>query len=252
MTAGSWEHIAIWWDEQVGEWGDYYHQHLILPALLRALGELTRLSVVDLGCGNGASSRWLARAGADVIGVEVSAAMVERARAWEERTPLGVEYLVADGAHVSSLSDAIADRVIANMVLHDMEDAAGFFREVSRLLKPSGRLVASLLHPCFESVEGSSWLSETIELETRVSKRIWRYAEPYAALGVAKPDQPERHTYYHRPLNWYCERLVEAGLVIDCLAEPLPDERFKAERPESYQRHATVPFVLVLGASKLD
>jgi len=93
MTAGSWEHIAIWWDEQVGEWGDYYHQHLILPALLRALGELTRLSVVDLGCGNGASSRWLARAGADVIGVEVSAAMVERARAWEERTPLGVEYL---------------------------------------------------------------------------------------------------------------------------------------------------------------
>jgi ubiquinone/menaquinone biosynthesis C-methylase UbiE len=252
MTAGSWEDIAIWWDEQVGEWGDYYHQHLILPALLRALGELTGLSVVDLGCGNGASSRWLARAGADVIGVEVSPAMVERARAWEERTPLGIEYLVSDAAHAPSLPDASADRVVANMVLHDMEDAAGFFREASRLLRRSGRLVASLLHPCFESVDGSSWLVETIEVETRVSKRICRYLEPYSAPGVAKPDQPQPHTYYHRPLSSYCERLVEAGLVIDCLAEPLPDETFKAERPESYQRHATVPFVLVLGASKLD
>ena len=67
---------------------------------------------------------------------------------------------------------------------------------------------------------------------------------------MAKPDQPEPHTLYHRPLNWYCERLVEAGLVVDCLAEPLPDETFKTERPESYQRHATVPFVLILGARR--
>ena len=67
---------------------------------------------------------------------------------------------------------------------------------------------------------------------------------------MAKPDQPEPHTLYHRPLSWYCERLVATGLVVDCLAEPLPDETFKTERPESYQRHATVPFVLILGARR--
>ena len=81
MTAGSWEHIATWWDGHAGEWGDYYHRHLIMPALLRALGDVTGLSVIDLGCGNGTSTRWLRRAGGNVVGVDGSAAMVERARA---------------------------------------------------------------------------------------------------------------------------------------------------------------------------
>ena len=90
MTAGSWEPIASWWDEQVGEWGDYYQQHLILPALLGQLGQLTGLSAVDVGCGNGASSRWLARVRAELIGVAVSAAMVERARAREQQGPLDI------------------------------------------------------------------------------------------------------------------------------------------------------------------
>jgi ubiquinone/menaquinone biosynthesis C-methylase UbiE len=110
MTAGSWEHIATWWDEHAGEWGDYYHQYLIMPAPLGVLGGLAGLSVIDLGCGSGTSSRWLRRAGGNVVGVDGSAAMVERARAWEQRRPLGIEYLVSDVANVPSLPDASADR----------------------------------------------------------------------------------------------------------------------------------------------
>jgi hypothetical protein len=48
--------------------------------------------------------------------------------------------------------------VATNMVLQDADNASGIIDEAARLLAPSGRFVATLLHPCFEVVEGSSWL----------------------------------------------------------------------------------------------
>ena len=49
---GSFEAVAAWWDEQAGDQGDFYHRHLILPALLAALGDVQGLPVLDLGCGD--------------------------------------------------------------------------------------------------------------------------------------------------------------------------------------------------------
>src|SRR5262249_45986103 len=83
-----------------------------------------------------AAGRLLARRGAAVTGVDLSPALIERARAREASSPLGITYLVADAADLSAFGDASFDRVTANMVLMDMADAGGALREAARLLRP--------------------------------------------------------------------------------------------------------------------
>ena len=53
-------------------------------ALLDLLGEVSRMRVLDLPCGEGRVARELARRGARVVGVDLSTSMLDRARAVRE------------------------------------------------------------------------------------------------------------------------------------------------------------------------
>jgi len=247
---GSFEDISAWWDRHAGDAGDVYHRHLILPALLAALGDVTDLPVLDLGCGNGMSSRVLARHGARVTGVDLSPSLIARAREREAHEPLGIAYRVADAASLPMFADAAFARVAANTVLMDAKDAAGVLREAARLLQPSGRFVASLLHPCFEVPGHSDWASEETPTGERWMRRIWRYREPFSTPDYLAGDQPAPIMRYHRPLSWYAARLREVDLLIDTLDEPIGDDVLAREQPQSLQRQRIAPSFLVMGAVK--
>jgi 2-polyprenyl-3-methyl-5-hydroxy-6-metoxy-1,4-benzoquinol methylase len=48
-----WDKLAVWMDEKQGDDGDLWHRALIDPTMLRVIGPVTGLDVLDLGCGNG-------------------------------------------------------------------------------------------------------------------------------------------------------------------------------------------------------
>lgn len=249
MTTGSFEPIADWWNASVGETGDQFHRHLARPALHRVLGDVAGLAVLDLGCGNGSSTRPLARLGARMTGIDISATLIRHATGYERDAPLAVTYAVGDAARLP-FADGAFDRVSANMVMMDLGDGAGAIRELGRVLKPGGRVAMSLFHPCFQVLDGSSWLIESGDQEDQISRKVWRYREAFGTLGKAKLDQPEPHMNYHRPLGWYVEQLVRAGLLVDALEEPLAEEGLALTSPSFYQRQAVIPALIVLGAVK--
>jgi SAM-dependent methyltransferase len=94
--------------------------------------------VVDLGSGTGLSSRWAAGWASEVVGVEPSADMRQRAAA--VATEGTVRYV--DGwSHATGLPDHCADVVLAVQALHWMDPEATFV-EVARVLRPGGVFAA--------------------------------------------------------------------------------------------------------------
>jgi SAM-dependent methyltransferase len=141
MLRDAWEkHAAEWvvWASTPGH-DSYWRFHRdAFFELVPPPGRLT----LDIGCGEGRLSRDLQKRGHRTIGVDATPAMIAAARAAD---PEG-DYVVADAAELP-FAGASADIAITFMSLMDVDDMAGAVRDAARVLEPSGRFVAAVVHP---------------------------------------------------------------------------------------------------------
>jgi SAM-dependent methyltransferase len=111
--------------------------------LLELLGPVSGMRVLDLGCGTGRHAGELASRGADVVGLDADASMLDRAR----REHPGARY-VQMGADVLSLPALGAtspfDACLSNAALHWMTDQEEVIRNVRSVLREGGRFVAEM------------------------------------------------------------------------------------------------------------
>ena len=115
------------------------------PVVRAAVGDVLGLSVLDLGCGTGRHTVWLAEAGASVTAIDFSEGMLAEAR----RKPgmESVHFMVHDLHQPLPISGDSFDLVVSGLVLEHLRDMETFFAEVARVLKPGGRAVVSAMHP---------------------------------------------------------------------------------------------------------
>ena len=99
--------------------------------------------VLDYCCGNGDYAIWLAEAGADAYGIDISPVSIENARA--QAAQLGdserATFRVMD-AEATEFSDNFFDLVVINGVLHHL-DLDNSYRELARILKSDGKVIAT-------------------------------------------------------------------------------------------------------------
>jgi ubiquinone/menaquinone biosynthesis C-methylase UbiE len=103
---------------------------------------------LDAACGTGRHAERLVRLRHDVVGVDLTAAMLARARA---RVP-DAEFLEGDLRAIPA-ADEQFDVIVCGLALAHLEDLARPVAEFVRVLKPGGRLVISVLHP-FQAMLG--------------------------------------------------------------------------------------------------
>jgi ubiquinone/menaquinone biosynthesis C-methylase UbiE len=246
--------FGLWYDRRQGDTGDLWHRTLIDPALFRLLGKLPRGSrVLDLGCGNGYIARRLASAGARVVGIDASSALVRAARCRERTAPLGVRYLEADAARIPGVPDESMDVVVANMSLMDIRDAGGAIAEVGRILRRGGRFVFSICHPCFDVDTRSGWeIVPRRGARETVFRKVTAYRRPHADVYRWELSEGVRATTvgYHRPLAWYLHHLRSAGLTVVDVEEPLPGPGFVSRRRARRAWIEEIPLHLVVEARR--
>lgn len=111
------------------------HESWILPALDR-LGDVTGKAVLDYGCGHGMGAVVLARRGAHVTAVDLSADYLAEARKRAAANSVAIDFVQAD-AHLLPFADATFSAVWGNAILHHL-DLAVAGQEIRRILKPGG------------------------------------------------------------------------------------------------------------------
>lgn len=185
--------------------GDFPKRHLLNPVVLDLLGDVHARTVLDAGCGQGYFSRMLADRGAVVTGVEPAGPLFRHCVEMEQRQPRGITMLQADLTAVR-LEESY-DAVVANMVFCTIPDWTAALRTCVQALRPGGRLVFSVPHPCFET-----------GVVDRDALRVDDYlTERPLPLPVA--------TDVHRTLGGYLNGVVAAGCRLEAVREPaLPAE----------------------------
>lgn len=254
-TRQVWNQNAGFWDECMGEGNDFV-EVLVWPATTRLLELKTGEHILDIACGNGLSSRRLAAMGAQVTAFDFAAEMIAFARkrtCKQDEHGKQIDYRVLDAtdeAALLALGAGQFDGAICNMALFDMAEIKPLLRALTSLLRPGGRFVFSVLHPCFNSAR----MAHTAEVDYANGDRTVTYAVKISGYLTATVEQaqaifgqPKKQLVFHRPLQELLGGCFEAGFVLDGLEEPgfPPDPPAGENRLAWGSNFSEIPPVLV-------
>ncbi|GMK40209.1 class I SAM-dependent methyltransferase [Paenibacillus sp. CCS19] len=221
-----WDQVAGFWDDYMGEHSNRFHREIVRPSTERLLEVKEGDTVLDIACGNGNFSRRLADLGAQVVALDYSAVMIERAKQRSASYENRINYHVADATDYEALLAFGVERfgrAVANMALMDISDIQPLTSALSQLLKRDGVFVFSIPHPCFQSPNVRK-IHETEEIEgqivSRSSVQITNYLTPESFETIGVRGQPVPHLLFHRPLSYYINLFLGAGFIMDGWEEP--------------------------------
>jgi ubiquinone/menaquinone biosynthesis C-methylase UbiE len=217
LDRATYDEITYWYDEAIrsGTFAEFHE--FVISSLLDLVGDLRGLRVLDLACGQGVVARRLAERGATVVGVDISAAMLDLARYYERSELRGITYRQEDAGSLAGLADESFDGVVCNMALMDIADLPACLDSVARVLRPGGSFVFSIVPPFFQTPGSPRWVRENgkivgLEVRNYFTEGYWRRDNPEGVRGKVGA--------YHRTLSTYVNELVRAGLAIERFVEP--------------------------------
>ena len=179
-------------------------------------------SILDAACGTGKYTIEFADAGADVVGVDNSQGMLDRAM---DKYPQ-LTFRFADLSERLPFGDASFDKVNCAQALKHLADLSAPLSEFARVLRPSGALVFSVTHP--------DMLWDDYEIRSRIQVDIRAEAD-----------------MYQRRFCDYFEALDGAALALDRLVQIAVSERIEHMlTPESYMKVKGRYQVLAIRATK--
>lgn len=226
-VAKHWEANAEAWTRQVRRGLDVFRDALNSPAFFAMLPPVRGLRGLDVGCGEGANTRQLAKLGASMVAIDVAPTFIRHAEEVEKTQPLGVDYQVAD-AMALAFEPGSFDFATAFMSLMDMPDPGRALREVSRVLRPGGFLQFSILHPCFAPPHrrvlrrrnGEARAIEVGGYFDSTDGRVDRWWFSVLKRQERKTVEPFCTPIFHLTLSGWFALVTRAGLVVEELGEP--------------------------------
>ncbi len=211
-----------------GETFSIYH-NLLVPYLFYYVGNVTGLTVLDAGCGEGIIARLLADQGAKVTAIDVSPRLVELARMQD--IPNRIFYQVHDLSQSLPQYKDSFDVVVSNLVLNDVPDYKGFAATLGTVTKPGGRLVLSLNNP-YSAV---------------VRDKMHNYFDAGTAVlyqGLVR--WGVEVYFYHRTLEEYITAFRDAGFLLRSLSDVRVTEEMMRDGSLRAPQHSYFPFFMVL------
>lgn len=249
-SGSSWEGVSQWYDGLVGKKGQYYHQNIVLPGVMKLLDiSSSDANVLDLGCGQGVLARALPK-GTGYCGVDASKTFVDSAKKMAKVR--AHRFVHADACGKLTLEDGTFTHATIVLALQNMAKPTGVLGNAARYLKVGGRLVIVLNHPSFRIPRHTGW---AIDRDKKMqSRRVDSYMSnlkiPIQAHPSKGKDSPVTLSY-HYPLHRIVGDLAEAGFSVVGLEEWCSDKTSEggAAKMENRARNE-IPMFMAIVAEK--
>jgi malonyl-CoA O-methyltransferase len=115
---------------------------------------LAGLRVLELGCGTGKNSQWLAGQARELVALDFSPGMLDVAR--RRVRAAHVRFVEHDITRPWPVETASCDVVVGNLVLEHVRDLGPIYAEAARALRPGGQLYFCELHPYRQLLGGQA------------------------------------------------------------------------------------------------
>lgn len=232
QLAAEWDRVAADRDQLIVEGRDLSYHYILIPALLALSTKwlVPSRRILDVGCGTGKFASGLAddHPTCEVVAIDPSASSIEIARANRSAKDNLRFVQTSVEAYVAGSEQHSFDLVIANMLLQNVSSLPAVLDACTRALAPGGALVFAVPHPCFWprywKYEKAPWF--------RYDREIWIEAPFRTSLS---PDNTVTTSHTHRPLQRYFDAFTSAGLVVEELAEPYPDQGIEGAYPIAWE-----------------
>ncbi len=225
------------------------HRFVEKPAMESILVDLTGMRILLLGCGTGEETLLLEKYGAkDMVGVDISK---ESVRLANETYPAH-KFFVGD-MHELNFPDMYFDFVYSSLTIHYSDNPLVVYEEISRVLKPGGKLQFSVGHP-------ARWASDRINIDGAPTK-VLGYSEAedhpqlygsYSQFAVYEEIFPsgEVLSFWVGPPSMHFALLKQAGFTVEEFLETKAVPESKSVDPYYFERFSNFPQFTVFAAKK--
>jgi len=236
----SWDAIAEDWTIHADT--NDYKNIFLMPHTLALFQNVNGKKILDLGCGEGSYARALTSLGAFVTAVDSSQRLVEITKERAQKDKLAMRCLRRNANSLNGLSGDTFDYVLAAMTLMDIEDYEGAVSEIVRVLRPSGRLIMSILHPSFSGKKCKWWHDgekrfDHYAVDDYFNKETW---QEHITDKFEKPV-----LFRHMPLQDFMNPLIEKGLRLTLYKEPEPNKE-QISKSKRLIRLCRIPLFLMM------
>ncbi|WP_130859199.1 class I SAM-dependent methyltransferase [Gracilibacillus phocaeensis] len=196
----AWENNAAFWDDYMGDASNRFHRETVRPKVSELLHITADDFILDIGCGNGNYSAYLAEKGAEVVAFDYSRTMIKLAKKRQRKYQDKIRFHVIDATNKQELMTLERSRpytkAVSNMAIMDMAEITHLFQAVYHLIEENGVFVFATQHPCFITLTD-------------------QYLTAHSYKDIAIEGQPQPHCYYRRSLQDLFHTFFQHGFLID-------------------------------------
>lgn len=214
------------WNDSAQAWIDFVdsvdlnRSHVLDGPVKRLIDPQMGMRILDVGCGEGRFCRVLSAEGADVVGLDPTTALLDRARRLD---PEG-DY-VEGFAEALPFEDGSFDVVLSYVTLLDVGDYRKAVSEMARVLRPGGCVVYANLN-AFSTTGIKGWMKD--KEGNNLCIPVDNYSFEWGAIvewrGI-------RIVNFHRPMCDIVQAFLASGLALTAFEEPLPTPEAITEHP---------------------
>ena len=234
----SWGGVAEKYNEYINN-DKNYHNEIIIPNILRLIGNIKNKNILDIACGQGVLSQILSDNGAIVSGFDAGIELIEIAKHNDKKNK--INYSVADAEdfaknylvenNINNKSSNKTDKykdfdiIICVLAIQNIENMKRVIENILLVSNNKTKIYFVINHPAFRIPRASSWGYETAEGGANIQyRRIDKYmSEDKIKMDMnpgEKANKNKKYTYsFHRPLQYYFKLFSNTGLSVLRLEE---------------------------------